>query len=182
MREPSFDALRLDVQAFVQRAAVLEGHWPQESMPRLSSSLTATLADSPPPPVRWSARGELRPVTAGRPELWLHLTLSTTVSLQCQRCLAPMLQPLEAERSFRFVADEDEAERLDAESEDDVLALPRWLNLAELAEDELILALPLVPRHETCPQPLAAIAAEPEEPRHRPFAALGSLRAPRSKP
>ena len=41
---------------------------------------------------------------------------------------------------------------------------------------ELILALPLVPRHESCPQPLPVPAAEPEEPAPNPFAALSRLR------
>jgi uncharacterized protein len=45
-------------------------------------------------------------------------------------------------------------------------------------EDELILALPLVPRHDACPQPLAApaTAEEPLAERPNPFAALAALK------
>ena len=96
--------------------------------------------------------------------------------------LEPVVVPLRARRSFRFVAGgEDAAAQLDAELDDaldaDVLALPRVLDLHELVEDELLLALPLVPRHEVCPQPLRAPAdAQPlDEPAH-PFAALDALR------
>jgi uncharacterized protein len=83
-----------------------------------------------------------------------------------------------AQRSFLFVHGENTAAELDNDSEDDVLALTRSLDLVELIEDELLLALPLVPRHETCPQPL--LAGEPEaladdEPPH-PFAALAALK------
>jgi uncharacterized protein len=86
---------------------------------------------------------------------------------------------LTLQRSLRFVRDETEAARLDAESEDDVLALERSFDLRALVEDGLLLDLPLVPRHEQCPQPLAAPAepAEEEVPaRPNPFAALARLR------
>ncbi|MDP1159869.1 YceD family protein, partial [Klebsiella variicola] len=58
-------------------------------------------------------------------------------------------------------------------------ALPRHLDARELIEDELLLALPLVPRHANCPQPLpgAGEQAEPEaEQRPNPFAALAALK------
>jgi uncharacterized protein len=87
-------------------------------------------------------------------------------------------------RTLRFVPTEEEAARLDeAEEEEDVLALPRALNLHELIEDELILALPLVPRHEQCPEPLpwepempTAPAEVPGEEVAHPFAALARLK------
>ncbi len=54
-----------------------------------------------------------------------------------------------------FVAGgEEAAAALDAESDDDVLALESSLDLHALVEDELLLALPLVPRHDECPEPL----------------------------
>jgi uncharacterized protein len=101
--------------------------------------------------------------------------------LQCQRCLQALQQPLVLERRFRFVASEDEAERLDADSDDDHLVLEPRLDLRSLVEDELILELPLVPRHEgPCPQPLPQPEPEPAEPpdeaRPNPFAALAALR------
>ena len=68
------------------------------------------------------------------------------------------------------------------DSEDDVLALTRALDLRELVEDELLLALPIVPRHEVCPEPLPQPAddAAPAEPAPHPFAALAALK--RTKP
>jgi uncharacterized protein len=66
----------------------------------------------------------------------------------------PVELEVDVARALRFVADEATAEALDAESEDDVLALPRRLDLHDLVEDELLLALPLVPMHTTCPVPL----------------------------
>ena len=88
------------------------------------------------------------------------------------------------QRRFLFVGSEAEAEQLDAESDDDHLVLMPRLDLLLLVEDELILELPLVPRHEgVCPEPLpfpdvADAAEEPADARPNPFAALAALRKP----
>jgi uncharacterized protein len=111
--------------------------------------------------------------------VWLHIEASTQVMLECQRCLGPFAVDVGAKRSFLFVHGENTAAELDSDSEDDVLALTRSLDVPELIEDELLLALPLVPRHETCPVPLPAAgsAASPEdEDAPHPFAALAALK------
>jgi uncharacterized protein len=132
--------------------------------------------------VSWSAAGEQRLQAGAPPQTWLRLQAQTTVTLQCQRCLQPMAETLALDRWFRFVGSEDEAERLDEDSEEDVLVVSRRFDLLELLEDELILALPLVPRHETCPQPLPMSAGEDdvggEAAAENPFAALAALRGP----
>lgn len=181
MKETPLDPSRLDVQVLARRAAALQGEWPQAGMSRLLASQDALPADAAAPVVSWRAEGELREVTGGAAEVWLRVQARTDVSLQCQRCLMPLRQPLEVDRAFRFVADEAEAERLDEDTEDDVLVLTRSLDLAELVEDELILALPLVPRHDTCPQPLVGVAEVEEPARANPFAVLQSLRTPGAK-
>ena len=175
------DPLRLDVAAFIAEGAALSGQWPGAALPRLAESQTPP-QDLALPDVAWSATGERLPVPGSEPELWLTLDVQTTVWLTCQRCLQPFQVPLAFERRLRFVRGEAEAEALDAESEDDVLALSRWLDLRELVEDELLLALPLVPRHEVCPQPLPVSTGDamPDvdvaEPPH-PFAALQVLKS-----
>lgn len=173
MSAATFDPHRLELHRFAESGGRLEGTWPAATFERLA-------ADAPPTgDVHWAAWGELKPVAGGAPETWLSLEATATVRLECQRCLQAMAQPLAVERRFRFVADEAEAARLDEESEDDVLALPPRgrLDLLPLVEDELILALPIVPRHDTCPEPLALPADEAEEaaPEH-PFAALAALK------
>lgn len=177
-RPRAFDPRRLDVRALAEAAGTVEGEVPQQALTRLTASVLQP-AEGAAPGVRWRASAELRPVTGGAPEVWLRLDAATTVTLECQRCLQPMAEPLLVERGFRFVATEEEAERLDEETEDDVLVLARNLDLQDLVEDELILALPLVPRHEQCPQPLPQAGSaepEPEEPAPNPFAVLAALR------
>ena len=171
------DPRQLSLLRFAETAGSLTGTRPAAELTRLA-------ADAPPAgagEVHWSAQGERRAVTGDSPQTWLHVQAHTEVELVCQRCLAPMTLALQAERSFRFVRDEDEAARLDEESEDDVLALPRrgLLDLHELVEDELILALPIVPRHAVCPEPLPLPASEPDEEEAappNPFQALAVLK------
>jgi uncharacterized protein len=144
----------LDVAAFARERGRLEGMQPVAGMVRLSEGLDPP-ADAPAPQVQWSAEGLWSQPLGDQPQPRLRLRAQTTVWLTCQRCLQPVALPLEIDRTLRFARDEDEAARLDEEEEEeDVLALPRALDLPALLEDELILALPIVPQHETCPQAL----------------------------
>ncbi len=163
MKTSRHDALRLDVAAFAADGETLSGQWPGHTMARLAE-LQVPPQDGALADVSWQAQGERRAVPAGEAELWLKLQVTTPVWLTCQRCLQPMPCVLALDQRLRFVAGEAQAEALDADSDDDVLALSRSLDLRELAEDELLLALPLVPRHDECPQPLpVAIGLESEE-------------------
>lgn len=181
MKRPH-DALRLDVQAFITEGETLSGHWPGAGLTRLVELQTppqdGSLAD-----VDWRAQGQRLPVVGGEAELWLELQADTRVWLTCQRCLQPLAEPLAIDRRIRFVRGEAAAEALDAEIEDDVLALSKSLDLRELVEDELLLALPIVPRHGVCPQPLPLPAGDAPAPedvpeRPHPFAALQRLKTP----
>jgi len=176
MKARSFDPHRLDVEAFARDAGELDGSWSLAELPRLRD---AQMAESDAAPqVPWSVRGERVQERAGEGEIWLHLQASTTLQLQCQRCLQPVEVPMQLDRGVRIVRGEDEAAALDADIDDDVLALTRSLDLRELIEDELLLALPLVPHHDVCPQPLPLpeeAAFEDDEP--HPFAALAALKA-----
>ncbi len=154
MTPTTIDPRRLDVAALARQGASLDGQIALADLTRLAD---AAHADAPPGAgdvAPWRARGEQRPVRGGAPQTWLHLEADAALQLVCQRCLAPVAVALEVRRDFLFVEGEDAAAQLDADHEDDVLALPRWLDLIGLVEDELLLALPLVPRHERCPQPL----------------------------
>jgi uncharacterized protein len=111
----------------------------------------------------------------------LHLSAQAQLMLQCQCCLGAVSVFVEAQRRFVFVNDEAEAELLDEEVPEDcdVLVLSHKLNTQELIEDELLLAQPLVPRHEVCPAPLIVLPGlelEAEEPEPHPFAVLAKLK------
>ena len=180
MNSRTWNPERLDVELFARQQAGIDGVWPLAGMERLVSLAHSQALPGDADVVTWQARGELRAARGGVGETWLHLSADATVQLVCQRCLGPVACPVDAERSFHFVVGEDAAAELDADSEDDVLAMTRALDLRALVEDELLLSLPVVPRHEVCPEPLPAGTAEDDdedEPeRRQPFAALAALK------
>lgn len=175
MKARDFDPTQLDVEAFAKADASIEGTWPMAQLERLASS---TVARAETDLIAWRARGEHRAMRGGHSQAWLHIEARTEVMLECQRCLAPVAASVDAKRSFLFVHGEETAAELDADSEDDVLAMTRALDMRALIEDELLLGLPLVPRHETCPQPLlqGESPAPDEEEAPHPFAALAALK------
>ncbi len=183
MKARGFDPLRLDVGAFAKEAGRLEGDWPLPELARLADSAAPEAPARETDRVHWQARGESRSVRGEPAQVWLHLEAGAKIALQCQRCLQPVRVPIAAQRSYLFVPGENAAAELDAESEDDVLALTRSLDLQALVEDELLLILPLVPMHDRCPSPLVA-GQEDEAPLDappHPFAALASLKG-RTRP
>jgi uncharacterized protein len=172
-----FNAQRLDVQAFAEDAAQLSGQAPVRDFQRLSEEAGGRGGERP---VSWSAQGELINPRHVQPEVWLHLNASAVLPLTCQRCLEPVDVPLAVDRSFRFVADESVAAAQDDESEEDLLAISRAFDLLGLVEDELLMEVPVVPRHEVCPKPVPLSAADPDfeeaAPAENPFAALKVLK------
>ncbi len=98
--------------------------------------------------------------------------------LECRRCDKPYQTPLRHELDLRLVSSEEEEERLMQDCE------PYWvqddeLALRDLLEDELLLALPMLPRCDSCENIVngAAESAPTQEPRREnPFAALKKLK------
>ena len=170
---------RLDIKAFVQAGAHLQGH---DALLKYERLVQEAQGLHPDLTVNWQVRGELRAVEGQAPESWLHLTVQATQPLLCQRCLSPVDVPLQVDRWFRFVADEATAEALDDETEEDLLAISREFDLHALIEDELLMELPVVARHDECPVPVTMEsssedfdAAEEEKP--NPFASLSNFKA-----
>ncbi len=91
-------------------------------------------------------------------------------SLVCQRCLGA----LEFGVDVRVELELAESEREIAAADDDVdrVLATRAMDVAALVEDEVLLALPMVPMHERCETGAEARAAQ----RTGPFAALAGLR------
>jgi uncharacterized protein len=179
------DPRKLDIAAWAAEAQPLAGEIDASALPRWHE-MQSPRGDEPSLPLRWSARGEQRQRSGEPPQTWLHLRVSAQAWPVCQRCLQPFAVPLEVDQSVRFVDSEAQAQALDADSEDDMLALSASFDLIDLIEDELLLAWPLVPRHAHCQQPAhdagdAAGAAGPQA-AASPFAALAALKARRPGP
>jgi uncharacterized protein len=177
-----FVANRLDVKAFAKAAAVLSGHDPLSSYARLMEESQGQGGDRQ---LEWQARGELQVGANGFSQIWLHLQASVSLPLVCQRCLGSADIVVAFDRSFRFVVTEEQAEAEDEEAEEDVLALRRDFNLRELIEDELLMALPVVPRHEVCPVEVKLTAQDHDFEaqsgvKPSPFAVLAKLQSGKS--
>lgn len=180
MQERQINPRALRLEPLCKAGASLQGSWPLVGMQRLTEGFAAVADGS----AHWTLQGSTRAVAGAEVQLWLQVSAHAVVPLQCQRCLAPMAQRLNVDRAIRFVRGEDLAARLDEESDDDVLCLPAALDLHALVEDELILSLPIVPRHAgPCPQPLqrevgaggdGLLPQASDEP--HPFAALAALK------
>jgi len=124
--------------------------------------------------------------TGRRDRVWLKL--QATVTLTCQRCMGEMPFDVDEQAAFVCFATEDQALAA-AHEEDDPLApeplvTQDALDVLDLVQDQLILALPYVPKHDAC-VPTVTSAGEPieDEPLESPFKALEGLKAssPKSK-
>jgi uncharacterized protein len=177
----TFKPQQLDVALFAQSQQVLHGEVALQNLERLAQDLRRDEANLAQNTVAWQAQGEVREVLGGKAQIWLHLRAQASLPLTCQRCLEAMHERVQFEQSYRFVASEKQAEEEDEASEEDVLIVSKRFNLLELLEDELLMHLPMVPKHQACPsQPKMAVqdpdfdAAFEEKP--KPFAGLSALK------
>jgi len=105
----------------------------------------------------WQAEGATQPElqddgTEG-PQPYLRLAIHGAAWLECQRCLTPYLQAFNVDATYRIVNTEAEAEEFPLdEDEVDVIVGSANFDLIDLIEEELLLSLPLVPKHNVCPE------------------------------
>jgi uncharacterized protein len=171
---------RLDVKAFAKKQMHIEGEIPLAQLPRLHEDCVGDVTTQ----VSWAAQGALEAGQGGQDAVWLHLEASAQVPLTCQRCLNPVLTDLAIAQDFRFVPDEATALAEDDESQEDLLVLSQEFDLLELIEDELLMALPLVPMHEAClsehaPTSEGDLTADLGQ-KPNPFAVLATLKTRKS--
>ncbi len=128
----------IDGLRFARSAGMLKGRLGMDSLPRLAQSgcSGATLD--------FALTGEIN--ERGKPGL--RLAVDGTVRLQCQRCLGNVDLPLRMETRLELAS--GEAEILAADDDIERVVASRDMSVAALVEDELILALPMVPKHERC--------------------------------
>ncbi|WP_171909780.1 YceD family protein [Aquisalimonas asiatica] len=163
----------MDVALFSKQGREVRASMAIGDMPRLAGLLadgsgTASLD------LRFEQDVGRRPVVNG--------SISATVSVICQRCLEPMALVLQPRVTVAMIRREDEADTL-PEEYDPLLCPDGEVVLGEFVQDELILALPVIPRHEndvSC-RPLTGDApggdgVAPEEVKDNPFAVLSALK------
>lgn len=160
----------IDSLKFARDRGQLEGTLPVSGLSRIHDLLTEVSGQV----VFRLQGGEGR---LGRKQLVLEV--DGELPLRCQRCLERIDHPLRIVSTLELIGSEAELSQEDLEDDTrDFLTAQKDLDVAVLVEDEVILALPPVPRHEHC-APLGGQPAVQKE--DSPFAALAALkgRAPK---
>lgn len=130
----------LDPFRLAQNGLKLEGQIPLAELPRLTQSL---LSDEGLVDVKMAFDID----EIGTP--YMKGVFSVPVSLICQRCMTAMDFELKADTLLALVKSERKVEGLADQYEPWVLDSNDPVLTSTLIEDELILSLPLVPKHET---------------------------------
>lgn len=100
--------------------------------------------------IRWSLQGGTNSI--GYPEL--SLSVSGVVNLMCQRCLTPYAFKLVSDSTLVLAENESDVDGVDMLVDDDtvdVIVGSRMMDVLVLVEDDALLALPLSPKHDVCP-------------------------------
>ena len=126
-----------DLDRLAERGAALAGEIELAKLARLGDVL---LADS------GSVRASLRFRQRSSGWLTVELEYAATLKLSCQRCLEPLAHHVNARVEIGLVENESVEKHLPEGCEPYVLEDGRLLPAA-LVEDELLVSLPLVPRH-----------------------------------
>jgi uncharacterized protein len=172
---PTAKPLAADVFELARERRTIEGELPLSALPRLATSLLRSDG-----PLAYRIRGTVD--ERGRPGA--QMQLQAELVLECQRCNQELAHRLQRDAQFRFVGSEEELNALPVEDDEvDLVVGARHMDIAAWVEDEAILSLPLVPRHDDCRPaiPLAAADASADSgaKRPNPFAALAGLKTGR---
>lgn len=162
----------LDPRKFADQERVIEGEARVGDFPRLRE-----YRDSLDRPVRVA-------LAFGRDDdgrRRLRGRIDTDLVLVCQRCLEPVDQKVSAQVDLVLVWSEEQAKALPADL-DPLLVTGDRMPLADLVEEELLLAMPLVALHDQCPHPLpdeSSDTVDDDTNPDNPFAVLARLKGRR---
>lgn len=108
-----------------------------------------------------------------RAHLELRLVIGGELQLICQRCLGAVSFELRLDKRLRLIAQGASWPDEDVEIEDfDVIEASTEMVVGSLIEDEVLLALPISPRHEVCGTPRMKDTQQETS----PFAVLRTLK------
>jgi uncharacterized protein len=149
-------------------------------MPRLSKEVSSV---NPGDGFAWQMETHFEDSPGSEPRQILNLTLKGCLHLVCQRCLQDCAVNLDEKRRFVLVASEAEADDYPLEDEEqEPLVASQHFNLLETIEDEVLLSLPLIPKHpEGFCEPHATVFGlededEGQDDRENPFNILKNMK------
>lgn len=157
-------AFVIDAFEFCRSNGHREGVTPVAEMSRLNKDCADHSGQ-----IAWSVDGTTS--KQGYPQMTL--SVSGTVQLMCQRCLTPYEFEMDSSTVLMLGKDDEHADEIEELLDDesiDVIVGSRSCDIRDLIEDEALLALPQVPKHDVCPDNKLLDVLKSEKP--SPFAAL----------
>lgn len=161
--------VHVDPVALAEKGRAIDGRLPVDAFRRLAGWLH-------------SSEGALEAsLRFGRDDAGRHVLegrLRGELELLCQRCLTPYWLPVDLELALVLVASEAAADALPEELDALIVDAQRSMHTVDMIEDDLILALPLVPRCERAEECVPAVelldseAIEAAAAKQRPFEGL----------
>ncbi|MCA1322726.1 YceD family protein [Herbaspirillum sp. alder98] len=163
------NALVIDAFEFCRHKQQAQGQVPVAELGRLAQE-TVDRSGA----ISWALSGDIDKLGHAQ----LSLAVSGVVHLTCQRCLTAL--PFEIDSKSLLVLAKDEAqadaiEQLLDDDQIDVIVGSAAFDAANLVEDEALLALPVAPKHDVCPDSGVVAEAKGTE-RASPFAVLKKLK------
>jgi uncharacterized protein len=161
-------AFVIDAFEFCRSNGHRDGVMPVAEMSRLNKDCADQSGE-----IAWAVDG----ATSKQGYPMLTLSVSGTVQLMCQRCLTPFAFEMDSSTVLMLGKDDEEADQIEQIIDDesiDVIVGSRTCDIRDLIEDEALLALPQVPKHEVCPESKVVDALNSDKP--SPFAGLKSLK------
>jgi uncharacterized protein len=161
-------AFVIDAFEFCRSNGHREGVTPVAEMSRLNKDCADQSGQ-----IAWAIDGSTS--KQGYPQMTL--SVSGTVQLVCQRCLAPFAYEMESSTVLVLGKDDEHADEIEEVLDDesiDVIVGSRDCDIRDLFEDEALLALPQVPKHDVCPDNKLQDAVKSDKP--SPFAGLKNLK------
>ncbi|WP_263262872.1 YceD family protein [Pseudomonas sp. RIT-PI-S] len=161
----------VDPRKLADRGATLEGSLPLASLERLCDLLSDDVG---------TVQGKFIFARDEDHTVVMRSDLDVEVKMVCQRCLELVTLPIHSECTYAVVKEGANTQSIPKGY--DVLEVGEDpLDLRAVVEDELLLALPIIPAHhpEECQPPAGLDEPEPSEdevPRSNPFSVLAQLK------
>jgi len=155
----------IDSLDFAQSGKQIDAEVPFAELPRLLDVL-----DNPQGILRYTVQGGLDKL--GNPVL--DISMSGCCQLRCQRCLQGMDYAIQHDARL-VLCDQAGLDEQDDEEEFDRILADAHLDVLALLEEEILLSLPIAPRHESGACQLTESGNRQKENKH-PFAVLEKLK------
>jgi DUF177 domain-containing protein len=165
---------RAPVDTLVGTETAIEFSIPLADLPRVSHELTSKDGE---------AKGKVR-FSRQQGQAVADLEVSAQPEVVCQRCMQPMRWPVKVKSRVALVSDYDAADRV-PDGFEVFLVEADSVSVRDLVDEEVMLALPNVPRHDEdseCARRKVQLPGGADEPEaapdaqvQKPFAQLGEL-------